>query len=242
MVHISKEDLDQYVKNQYRDASLDSPGYVPCPAPPSILFNTSPPRLQEILEVLKGVRSASAPGLDGLLYKFYKNCTQVTRMLCKLMKGTWKRGSIPAEWQQAIGIFIPNEQNSNTINQFRNIPLLNVEEKVFFSVLVRTMTNFLKENGYIDTSCQKAGNPGFPRCIQHSSIFWEQLQRAKTEQRNIHVVWLDFADAYGFVPHMFIDFALGFFYAPPSFTKIIAKYFRDFHMCFCMEDFMTGWQ
>lgn len=48
---------------------------------------------------------------------------------------------------------------SRTISQFRNVDLLNVERKFFFSVLARRMTNFLIANGYIDTSCHKSSMP-----------------------------------------------------------------------------------
>lgn len=54
------------------------------------------------------------------------------------------------------------KDNSCTISQSRSIALLNVEGKIFFSVLAKRLTNFLMENEYMDTSCQKAGIPGFP--------------------------------------------------------------------------------
>ena len=49
----------------------------------------------------------------------------------------------------ADGIYIPMEQNSTEINQFRQISLLNVEGKIFFSVMAFRLTKYLTENGYI---------------------------------------------------------------------------------------------
>ena len=114
----------------------------------------------------------------------------------------WKNQVIPSEWQRAVTVFIPKEQNSSTISQFRSIALLNVEGKIFFSILAKRLTSYLTSNGYIDTSCQKAGVPGFPGCVEHSAVIWEQIQRAKRERGDLHVVWLDLANAYGSVlPH-----------------------------------------
>ncbi len=243
---ITKEDLEHYIKGQYTDAAKDtplgSPGYVPRPNPPRSPFDTSPPRLCEIRKVPKKARSASAPGPNGLPYKVYKNCPQVTKILWKLMRVVWKNQSIPVEWQEAVGIFIPKERNSTTINQFRSIALLNVEGKLFFSVLARRMTNFLSSNHYIDTSCQKAGLSGFPGCIEHTSVIWEQVQRAKREKSELHVVWLDLANTYGSVPHKLVEFALEFFYVPACVIIIIAKYFNNLRMCFSLDGCMTGWQ
>ncbi|KAL2097226.1 hypothetical protein ACEWY4_006433 [Coilia grayii] len=243
---ISKEELEQYAKTHYTDAAKDTPlgssGYIQRPPPPTIAFDTSPPRRSKLAEVLRRARLASAPRPNGLSYKFYKNCPQVAEILWRLMRVAWKKASVPAEWQQAVGVFIPKELNSTTINQFRSIALLNVEGKLFFSILARRMTNFLKDNEYVDTSCQKAGIPGFPGCTEHSAVIWEQIQRAKRERTDLHVVWLDLDNAYGSVPHKVIDYALEFFHIPSSVSTIIARYFGNFHMCFNREGSTTRWQ
>uniref|UniRef100_A0A3B1JJ67 Reverse transcriptase domain-containing protein n=1 Tax=Astyanax mexicanus TaxID=7994 RepID=A0A3B1JJ67_ASTMX len=243
---ISKEDLEQYIKGQYTDESRDiplgSPGYVPRPDPPKTAFDIAPPRLSEIKEALRKARSGSAPGPNGIPYKLYKHCPQVTKIVWNLMRVVWKNKSVPAEWQEAVGIFIPKEQNSTTTSQFRSIALLNVEGKIFFTVLARRIAQFLKSNSYIDTSCQKAGLPGFPGCIEHATMIWEQIQRAKREKSDLHVVWLDMANAYGSVPHKLVEFALEFFYIPDCIITIIGKYFSNLRMSFVMDGFATGWQ
>lgn len=108
--------------------------------------------------------------------------------------------------------------HSKTFDQFRSIALLDV-----FSVMARRMTTYLMENGYINTSCQKAGVPGFPGCVEHASMIWEQIQTAKREKKDLHVVWLDLANAYGSVPHQLIAFALDFFYIPVNIKTVMAN-------------------
>ncbi|KAL7884725.1 hypothetical protein AOLI_G00074950 [Acnodon oligacanthus] len=68
-------------------------------------------------------------------------------------EGCVEEKSIPAEWQEADGIFIPKEQNSTTISQFRSIVLLNMEGKFFFTVLAKWIARFLNDNSYINTTC-----------------------------------------------------------------------------------------
>ena len=199
-------------------------------------------RVTEVRAVVKKARSASAPGPNGIPYKLYKNCPQVLKCLWKLMSVAWKSQLIPSEWQRAVAVFIPKEQESHNISQFRSIALLNVEGKVFFAVMAKRLTSYLIENGYIDTSCQKAGVPGFPGCVEHSSMIWGQIQRAKQEKSNLHVVWLDLANAYGSVPHKLIQFALEFFHVPEAITNLVSSYFSDFQMCFSLQEFTTGWQ
>lgn len=155
----------------------------------------------EIHESMSGVLVSkilylvSALGPNGISYKFYKNCPRALKLLWTLMRTAWTKQCIPSQWQRAVAVFIPKEQNSMTIRQFRSIALLSVKGKIFFSVMARRMTSFLMENGYIDTSCQKAGIPGFPGCVQRATMIWEQIQRAKREKKDLHVVWLDLVSA-----------------------------------------------
>ncbi|KAL2104213.1 hypothetical protein ACEWY4_001081 [Coilia grayii] len=170
---------------------------------------------------------------------FFKNPYQHAR---RLLEDKRKNQVIPSEWQRAVTVFIPKEANSTTIGQFRSIALLNVEGKIFFSILAKRVTSYLVSNGYIDTSCQKAGVPGFPGCVEHSAVIWEQIQRAKRERSDLHVVWLDLANAYGSVPHSLIDYALEFFYIPVCIRAMVSRYFADLQMCCTHQNFTTSWQ
>lgn len=69
------------------------------------------------------------------------------------------------QWRHAEGVWIPKEENSTTIQQFRNISLLSVEGKILFSIVARRMTEFVFGNVYIDSAVQKGGIPRVPGCI-----------------------------------------------------------------------------
>lgn len=85
------------------------------------------------------------------------------------MRVIWREGHIPTYWQVADGCFVPKEENSAEIKQLRTISLLNVEGKIFFAVLAR-ITSYIVDNEYVDTSVQKGGIPGFPECLEHTSV------------------------------------------------------------------------
>lgn len=116
-----------------------------------------------------------------------------------------------------------------------------MEGKIFFSVVAKRLTNYLLSNCYIDTSCQKAGVPGFPGCVEHSTMIWEQIQTAKREKQDLHVVWLDLENAYGSIPHQLITFALEFFHIPPSIRNLISNYFNSFTFCYATQEATSGW-
>ena len=79
---------------------------------------------------------------------------------------------------------MPKEKNSVTIIQFRTISLLNMEVKMYMSVLAMRISGYMVENSYIDTSIQRAGIPGFSGCIEHTSVISQLLNEAKKDKKN----------------------------------------------------------
>ena len=117
-----------------------------------------------------------------------------------------------------------------------------VEGKIFSGVLARRMTTFLISNHYINTSVQKAGIPGFPGCLEHSQMIWNSILSAKRDQTELHVIWLDLANAYSSVPHHLILMALEFFKFPSKVGEIIMIYFNSALMKFIVKSSATKWQ
>ncbi|XP_069108263.1 uncharacterized protein [Argopecten irradians] len=111
--------------------------------------------MKEVSEVVKKARAASAPGPNGIPYNVCKKCPKLLHRLWKLIKVVWRKGRIPSCWQAAEGCFVPKEENSKGLGQFRTISLLNVGGKIFFSILARRMTTYMTSNEYVDTSEQK---------------------------------------------------------------------------------------
>ena len=190
---------------------------------------------------MQKARAKSAPGPNGVPYLLYKRCPNVLKRLHKVLRGAWSNLKISEQWMSADGVYIPKEQNSTEINQFRPISLLNVEGKIFFSVMASRFTKYLTENGYTNTSVQKGGIPGVSGCLEHAPMIWEAIQRAKSEKLNLDVIWLDLAKAYGSVPHQMIQLALRMYHVPEDIQVMLDDYFSGFRMRFSTNSYTTDW-
>lgn len=62
---------------------------------------------------------------------------------------------------------MPKEKDS--VTQFSQICLLNVEGKIFFGVMAQRLSTLLLSN-FITTTVQKAGTCVFSGCLEHASI------------------------------------------------------------------------
>ena len=242
----TKKDLEAHLSEIHSDRQrweqrILPPDMPPIPAPQHHI-DTNPPRWSEVQFVVQRARAASAPGPNGVPYRLYKNAPDVLRWLWRLMKVVWQKQLIPTSWRRAGGVLIPKEKDSVGITQFRNISLLNVEGKMFFSVLAHRLTTYLKKNNYIDTSIQKAGVPGFSGCLEHASMIWHQIQRTKKDGKDLHVVFLDLANAFGSVPHSLLWSAFAYFNVPEPITTLVKAYFLDIQLCITTEEYTTAWQ
>jgi len=113
------------------------------------------------------------------------------------MRTVWQRKIVPKVWRRAGGVLIPKEKKAENISQFRPISFLNVEGKIFFSIIAKRMSEYIQRNKYIDTSVQKAGIrnkyidtsvqkagiPGCSGCLELSSMIWHQIQTSKVEEK-----------------------------------------------------------
>ncbi|KAJ8412701.1 hypothetical protein AAFF_G00116520 [Aldrovandia affinis] len=125
------------------------------------------------------------------------------------------------------------------ISQIRPICLLNVEGKLFFSIVARRLSTCLERNKYVDTSVQKAGIPGFSGCLEHTSMIWHQIQAAKKDKRDLHIIFLDLANAFGSVPHELLWESFNFFHVPEPITTLVKTYFQDLQLCFTTANLTT---
>ena len=160
-------------------------------------------------------------------------------LLHSLIEKAWQSGKVDDEWKVAEGVYIPKERDSHSLSQFRPISLLNIEGKVFFSVIASRLAEYVLSNKYVDTSIQKGGVPGVPGCIEHSSMIWEAIQRAKKRRLSLYVVWLDLANACGSVPHQLIWKTLETHHVPRHVVQIIQTYFDGFMMRFSTKTYTT---
>lgn len=143
------------------------------------------------------------------------------------MRVIWSKGTIPTSWRRAEWCFLLKEQGSTQISQFGTISILSIEGKIVFVVLAKRMSAYMTQNGYINTSIQKGDVEGFSGCLEHAGVLSQLIQKAKEKKVSLTVVWLDFANAYGSIPHNLIQVALDYYHIPHNIQGMITSYLRD---------------
>ena len=72
-------------------------------------------------------------------------------------------------------------------------------------------------------------------------MIWEAIQKAKVNKKDLDVIWLDLANAYGSIPHQMIHLSLQMYHVPAETSSMLGTYFDGFRMRFTTKDFTTNW-
>jgi len=139
---------------------------------------------------------------------------------------------VPKLWTLGEAYFVPKGQNSTGLEDFREISLLDVEGKIFWSIVAKRLTSYLLNNECINPNGQKGGVPGYSGCLEHTSAIRQIIKEAKSNKITLAVVWLDLAKAYPIVPHQLIKRALEHYQEHMDSLKIR----------FTVGKFTTKWQ
>lgn len=92
------------------------------------------------------------------------------------------------------------------------------------------------ENGYLNTSIQEGGTPGFTGCLQQIGVLSQMIYEARVKKSNLTVVWLDVVYTYGSIPHNLIRTALKHYHIPDHIKGIISSYVRGIKPPMCNQN------
>ena len=108
--------------------------------------------------------------------------------------------------------------------------------KTFFYVFATRM------KGYWHI-CSEEKIAGFSSYVEHTRATTQLLHEARINHKDFTMVWLDLANAYGFIPHQLIQVALHKYYTPDHTSNLIMNYFNKNHLrcCHSTGSLLTTW-
>ena len=243
----TQEELDSHLEKTYGDPVRNVPLGVLEGLPdrckdPEVPFNMKDLSRKEHNEVIRKARSKSAPGNNGIPYLVYKRCPGISENLWILCRLAFKTADYPDTCRHFEGVYIPKVEGDFGPSTGRPISLGNVQGKVYMAILAKRLSEYMLQNKYVDTTVQKGGVPKVKGCIEHFGAMWEVIKDAKVNRRNLNVVWLDLANAYGAVPHVLIVKALRYYNIPNKIINIIILYFSGVYGRFSSRTVTSKWQ
>ena len=182
-----------------RTTKFGPPPGCPRPPKPKFEFNTSELEEGKLFEAVKKKRNKNAPGINGIPFLVYKMCPRLLIILLSIMNRIWSEKVIPRCWQCGLIVLIAKSDDLSSPGEFRPIALLNAEGRLFSTLLGWRLSEYMSENGYIDTTIQKGFMERIAGCIEHSETVHQAMLDAHLNKRNFCTSWIDLTNAFGSV-------------------------------------------
>ena len=145
--------------------------------------------------------------------KFSRNAPSVIDALLNI----FNQSSIPSSWKVGVTRLLGKPAAKDDSKN---------PGKVFTSILKQRLMSYMIFNNYLDTSIQKAFVNKLPSCLEHQvKLFWI-IQKARSQQRNLAICWIDLANAFGSVDHQLISFALDY-RLPQVFVDLVKNFYTN---------------
>uniref|UniRef100_A0A671WUY0 Reverse transcriptase domain-containing protein n=1 Tax=Sparus aurata TaxID=8175 RepID=A0A671WUY0_SPAAU len=128
----------------------------------------------EVNAAISRLKPHKSPGSDGFTAEWYKSFReQLVPKLCQICNGALKKGEIPPSWKQAIISVIPKEgKDSLDCKQFQPISVLNLDYKIYMSILARRIEKLLPSLIHLD-----------------QTGFIHERQTQDSLRRALHIIW-----------------------------------------------------
>jgi hypothetical protein len=159
---------------------------------------------RNIAAVIKSRQDLSACGPDGISYRILKLAGEEGVKFMKLIiQASIRCGRIITSWKEARTILIHKKGDKAEIQNWRPISITNCAYRIYTCLMARC---FQQVNGKyrIYSDVQKGFIQKTNGCTEHGIILNELFQHAKRSKRTLAMTAIDFANAFGSVPHELI--------------------------------------
>ena len=186
----------------------------------------------EIRQAILQAKRMKSPGIDGLPIEFYSillnnGCDFIVDWLLKIFNQAQRKGELPYSMRQIQVRLLykkESEEDKKLPKNYRPISLLSVDYKILSRILANRMKSVLPK--LIDSS--QACCPG--RHIgDQIHLVQSILHYARTDNKKIGIILLDFEKAFDSVDHGFLFRMLKELGFPPNFIKLTHLAFTKTH-------------
>ena len=193
--------------------------------PPNItlfdLFDTTDGRVM-FDSVLSDSRNKRAAGPDGIPNEVLKSLPHSYHdLLYDLFRLQLKlRRTLPS-WKTSTTILIHKKGDATILSNFRPIGLANCAYKLWTACLTDLLGGFCETTGILSDG--QAGFREDRRCLHQLLYLTSIIEDAHTFHRNLYVLYVDWANAFGSVDHSRLSFVLGLLGVPQDAIEVVGN-------------------
>jgi hypothetical protein len=157
-----------------------------------------------IAKCLKTKNNLSALGLDSIGYLFLKlGAESMIDFIRAVFKECVKAGDVPETWKTSKTVFLYKKGDSSIPSNWRPITITSCLYRLYMAMNAThiQMKMHKQDNIRIFSNSQKGFVAGIPGFMEHAVMTRELMEHAIHRKRDLHMIQIDFTNAFGSVPH-----------------------------------------
>jgi hypothetical protein len=119
-----------------------------------------------------------------------------------------KYGRVPRTWKRSRTVFLYKKREVSLPENWRPITITSCIYWIFTSMISEFFQQKIHKAGRrkIFLLSQKGFIAGVQGCMEHAVLTREMIAHAKRQKKNLHMVQIDFSNAFGSVPQRMIEY------------------------------------
>jgi len=188
-------------------------------------ISIEPPTKEEIVEVIRDLKTGETPGQDQLNAEPFKCHPELAaEILLPLFAKVWNGEGIPSDWSKGVIIPIPKKGTLSDCNNWRGITLLSLPSKIFFKVIVKRLSLAVNEV----LRQEQAGFRKGRGCAEHIFSLRNIIEQCHEWQRGLYINFIDFQKAFDSVHRDSLWSILRAYGIPAHIVRVIKQFYTDF--------------
>ena len=173
-------------------------------------------------DVIKSRDITSAHGADGIGYWALKLAPKEgSEMMAIISQLIIKYGFIPTTWNRARTILLYKKGDPEDLGNWRPLNIASCLYRTWSCAVANSLQSINRNSTQLFDQNQKGFIKGIDGCLEHSNMITEILCDSNRTQRSLYITALDLRDAFGSIPHAYINDILKQMNFPEEITEVI---------------------
>ncbi|KAK3271970.1 hypothetical protein CYMTET_19715 [Cymbomonas tetramitiformis] len=180
-------------------------------------------------QIVKRLPNGKAAGPDAVPNESLKAMPEeFHEVLFSLMRAMWKAGVTPYTWKLGTFIYLHKKGDTSVFSNYRPIGLLRKILKLYTSLVTEVLSTFCEVNSI--HSQEQMGSRKHRSTINQLLRLQHAIEDSKLSRSQLHVLYVDFENAYGSVEHDKLQHTMKYLGIPEDAVKVVADlYGGDAH-------------
>ena len=149
----------------------------------------------EVMKVIKSLKTQKSPGLDGLVSEIFKSSADILcPILVKIFNVVFSSECYPKSWSEGVITPIHKKGNLDDVNNYRGITLINIMSKIYSHILHSRLIKWADEYEKIN-NCQFGFQPN-KSTVDCIFLFHSIISKTLSRGEKLYCSFVDFRRAF----------------------------------------------